>query len=151
MSSIEERLYLETDSSCAHCGFRDQRALTTHHIDCDRSDREAYDNKIVLCHNCHQCHHQGKGPSCEELITLKKRLIIKTLTQPGLNAMKAANRRGTVIAIPFLVNHLQEFSYLSFEEECMTHVINGGPEQVTLGCYSLTDAGRRLLDTWDLK
>ncbi len=151
MSSIEERLYLETDGSCAHCGFRDQRVLTIHHIRRGSPDFEAYDNKILLCYNCHQCHHQEKGPSREELITFKKRLIIKTLTQPGLNAMKEAYRRGKVLAMPFLVNHLREFGYLDFEKQMMTWSDDGGAEQVIHALYLLTSEGRRLLEQWDLK
>jgi hypothetical protein len=154
MSTIEERLYLETDSSCAYCGFRDNRALTIHHIEGAEPKDEAYDNKILLCHNCHQCHHHGKGPTKDQLETVKRRLIIKSLTQLGLNAMKEANRRGQVSAFPFLVNHLIEFGYLKFKEPIWTSVEEdegGTTEQVMQGWYTITDDGRRLLEKWRLQ
>lgn len=155
MVSIEEHLYLETDTSCASCGFKDTRALTIHHIEEDvtkKTKNDAYDNRILLCHNCHQCHHQGKGPSTRELKSLKKRLIIKTLTPHGLNAMKEAYRRSSVLAMPFLVNHLVELQYLkqgdilsSWGDE------DGGEEAIINAWYSLTPAGKQLLEKWSLK
>lgn len=112
MATVEDLLQHETDGSCANCGFRDSRALTIHHLEQGDVKSEDYDNKLLLCHNCHQCHHQNKGPSKEELLSIKRRLIIKTLTRPGLNALKEAYRRSLVVAMPFLVNHLVEMGYI---------------------------------------
>lgn len=151
----EERLYIETESACASCGFKDARALTVHHIEGDETKtgkNEAYDNKILLCHNCHQCHHQGKGPSTDELKALKKRLIVKTLTPHGLNAMKEAYRRSGVVATPFLVNHLVEMRYLK-QDDILSSWDNeqGGEEGIIDALYSLTSEGRQLLEKWSLK
>jgi len=151
----EERLYIETESSCANCGFKDIRALTIHHIEGDETKtakNEAYDNKILLCHNCHQCHHQGKGPFTNELKTLKKRLIIKTLTPHGLNAMKEACRRNRVLATPFLVNHLVELQYLKQDDIQSSWSDDQGREEGIIDAwYSLTPGGRQLLEKWSLK
>jgi hypothetical protein len=97
----DELLFLETDGACAFCGHKDTRALTIHHIIRAVPKIEDYDNKIVLCHNCHQCHHQGKGPTSDEIKQIKRRLIIKTLTPLGVNALKYAYRRSRVSAAPF--------------------------------------------------
>ncbi len=67
MRRADELLYIETDGGCASCGLRDSRALTIHHLVQTKPKNENYDNKIILCHNCHQCHHQGKGPTLKEL------------------------------------------------------------------------------------
>src|SRR4051812_48976836 len=98
MPAVDDLLFAEVDNSCAGCGHRDSRALTVHHIDEAKPKNENYDNKIVLCHNCHQCHHEEKGLTHEQVRTIKRRLIIKTLTRQGLNAMKQAHRKGVVIA-----------------------------------------------------
>jgi hypothetical protein len=116
MACISELLLVETDGSCANCGLKSDRFLTEHHIEQSNPKNEDYDNRIVLCHNCHQCHHQAKGPSTDQLREIKKRLIVKTLTRSGLNALKEANRKGLVMAMPFLVNHLVEHGYLCLEE-----------------------------------
>lgn len=112
---------------------------------------ESYDNKVLLCHNCHQCHHQNKGPTAEELREIKRRLIVKTLTRPGLNALKEANRRNMVVAIPFLVNHLVEMGYLKFNEKVQWEDGEAGQELLTLATYSISNAGRDLLEKWQLK
>jgi hypothetical protein len=151
MANVEELLYLETDASCACCGLRDNRALTIHHLEQSEPKNESYDNKILLCHNCHQCHHQDKGPTAVELREIKRRLIVKTLTRPGLNALKEADRRTMVVAIPFLVNHLVEMGYLEFKEKVQWEVGEGGQELLTLATYSISDPGRTLLQEWQLK
>jgi hypothetical protein len=111
---------------------------------------EDYDNKLVLCHNCHQSHHQSKGPTADELVEIKRRLIIKTLTRAGLNAMKYANRRSAVVAAPFLVNHLVEYGYL-IQGEVISEWGETPQQNIVIGAaYSITDEGRALLEKWGL-
>lgn len=152
MATVEELLYLETDGACAHCGFKDNRALTIHHLERADPPNEAYDNKVLLCHNCHQCYHQHKGPTTDELLEIKRRLIIKTLTRPGLNALKEANRRNAVIAMPFLVNHLIELGYLAFEDTLTSWSDDDDrkADAIIDASYKLTDDGRGLLGKWQL-
>ena len=152
MPRNNELLFLETDGACAYCGHKDSRALTIHHMRRSTPKNENYDNKIVLCHNCHQCHHQGKGPTANELNEIKRRLIIKTLTRTGLNAMKYAYRRSLVVAAPFLVNHLIEYGYLAEKG-----VVNDwsedstAPNIIITATYTITIEGKALLDKWGLK
>jgi len=154
MARTDELLYQETDGACAYCGFKDSRVLTIHHLVQLTPKNEDYDNKLVLCHNCHQAYHENKGATAEELKAIKKRLIIKTLTRPGLNAMKEAYRRPVVVAMPFLVNHLIEFGYLTQGE-----MIRGEwqpddptkPRFVIDAEYKITPDGEELLRKWNLK
>ena len=152
MPRNDELLFLETDGACAYCGHKDTRALTIHHMIQAVPKIEDYDNKIVLCHNCHQCHHQGKGPTAGELEDIKRRLIIKTLTPLGVNALKYAYRRTRVSAAPFLVNHLIEYGYL-IEKEMMSDWSEdtSAPSVVITALYAITSEGRALLDKWGLK
>jgi 5-methylcytosine-specific restriction endonuclease McrA len=60
MAEIDEMLFSETDGACAYCGIKDYRVLTTHHINQQEPKDESYDNKIILCHNCHHLYHQEK-------------------------------------------------------------------------------------------
>ena len=116
---IRDRLYLETDDACAICGARGIQILTIHHMDGD-STNNAYDNQIVLCHNCHQRHHQGKGLLHAQIEDRKRHLIEKTLTTYGLNALKIAHRNNFgVVAMPFLLYHVVDLGYMSKEEEQM--------------------------------
>ena len=151
MANIEELLNLESDGGCAVCGNRDPRVLTVHHLDGRKPKNESYDNKLLLCHNCHCSHHESKGPTAEDLRKIKRRLIIKNLTLPGLNALKEAYRRSPVHAMPFLVNHLVEFGYLSLVEELATREDPGEPVAVLEASYTITPAGMALLEKWDLK
>ena len=159
MSQTDDLLYLETDGGCANCGLRDNRALTIHHLEQLTPKNEDYDNKLILCHNCHQCHHQNKGPSAEELKKIKRRLIIKTLTRIGLNALKRAYRRPVVVAMPFLVEHLIESGYLEHRKDSTIWVEDdnadptiSGPDHVIVDAeYAITSAGRTLLEKWNLK
>jgi hypothetical protein len=152
MPRNDELLFLETDGACAYCGHKDTRALTIHHMIQAVPKIEDYDNKIVLCHNCHQCHHQGKGPTSDELEEIKRRLIIKTLTPLGVNALKYAYRRSRVSAAPFLVNHLIEYGYL-MEKEMMSDWSEdaSAPSVVITALYAITAEGRTLLEKWGLK
>jgi hypothetical protein len=149
MTNTKELLFLETDGSCACCGIKDIRVLTIHHIIQTEPKDESYDNKLLLCHNCHQSHHEKKGLSDSEILKIKKRLIIKTLTRPGLNALKESYRHGVVFALPFLVNHLIEFGYLQLESEVETWE-DFGKKGVIKAQYSITNMGGELLAKWKL-
>jgi hypothetical protein len=146
----DELLFLETDGSCACCGYKDGRALTIHHLQQSTPKNEDYDNKLVLCHNCHQTHHQGKGPTADELVEIKRRLIIKTLTRAGLNAMKYAYRRSAVVAAPFLVNHLVEYGYLVQGNVISDWGETAEQSVVISAAYSITGEGGALLEKWRL-
>jgi hypothetical protein len=148
MSDVKEILFSETDGSCAYCGIKDFRVLTMHHIIQQEPKDESYDNKIVLCHNCHHLYHQDKGPSMDDLKGIKKRLICKTLTQQGVNAVKEAYRKGLVVAAPYLVNHLVELELLSFKDYISSY---GNDTQIIDAIYELTEKGRLFAEKWELK
>lgn len=146
MSNTEEMLFQETDGSCAYCGIKDYRILTTHHIVQHEPKDESYDNKLILCHNCHHLYHTDKGPSLEDLQNIKKRLIAKTLTQQGINALKTSYRKGIVFAAPYLINHLVELNLMNFKEPHMTY---DSQDHVIQGIYELTEKGRNFCEKWD--
>ena len=153
MPKTDDLLFAETEGSCACCGMRDMRTLTIHHIEQSSPKDESYDNKIVLCHNCHQCHHDGKGPTKPEIREVKRRLIVKSLTQVGLNALKEAHRRPFVVAMPFLVAHLVERRLLKFVEMISGTRKNSIDEDTWIiytATYAITPAGRALLTNWKL-
>jgi len=145
MTEIKEILFSETDGSCAYCGIKDYRVLTIHHIVQEDPKNESYDNKILLCHNCHQMHHQNKGPSIDDLYDIKKRLIYKTLTQQGVNALKEAYRKGFVLAAPYLLNHIIELRYLRFKE---SHITYDSDDHIISGIYELTKEGKQFAERW---
>ena len=154
MPVVDDLLFAETDGGCANCGLKDNRVLAVHHLEQSKPKNEDYDNKLILCHNCHQCHHQGKEPTAAQLNDIKRRLLIKTLTRPGLNALKQAYRRKNVIAMPFLVNHLVEMTYLEYKDYHSTWSDDGGSPQDVIditAVYTITPAGQTLLEKWDLK
>lgn len=153
MAKTDDLLFAETDGACACCGTRDIRTLTIHHINQTSPKDENYENKIVLCHNCHHCHHDGKSPTREELEVIKRRLIIKSLTQVGLNAMKQAYRKPYVVAMPFLVAHLVERQLLKQGEMLSGTREEGSTSEdwlVETASYTLTPVGRALLKKWGL-
>jgi hypothetical protein len=159
MARTDDLLFIESEDACANCGLRDVRALTVHHIEQQNPKNEAYDNKIVLCHNCHTCHHNGKGPTKADIEEIKARLIVKTLTRLGLNALKRAYRSNFVIAMPFTVDHLVEWGYLQHiedlalweDDESEPRYLDKGVQVASEASYSITDRGRALLDKWKLK
>ena len=141
---VEEKLYAETDGGCGICGIRDQRVLTVHHIDHQETPPDdSYENLLVLCHNCHTSYHQRKGLKKPEIVQIKKRLIQRTLTQFGVNALKEAKRKGIVSGAPYILNHLVEMGYLKFDD-----IIMGNPDQFEIGLYQITDSGEELLQKW---
>ncbi len=140
----EERLFAETDGGCAVCGIRDQRVLTVHHINHENNDLDnSYDNLVVICHNCHTSYHQGKGLEKSEIKKIKKRLIQRTLTQFGVNALKEAKRKSSVSGAPYVLSHLVDMGYLDFDELLM-----GDPDRFDICVYKITDNGKELLDKW---
>jgi hypothetical protein len=147
MADINELLFSETDGACAYCGIKDFRILTVHHIQQQEPKDESYDNKILLCHNCHHLYHQGKGPSIDDLRKIKKRLIYKTLTQQGVNAIKEAYRKVLVIASPYLVNHLIDLQLLSFKDYISTYETD---TQIIDAVYELTPTGRQFAEKWEI-
>jgi hypothetical protein len=141
---IEDRLFLETDDSCAICGARGIQILTIHHIDGDPINN-TYDHQIVLCHNCHNRHHQEKGLSATQIQDRKRHLIEKTLTTYGLNALKIAHRNNFgVVAMPFLLYHVVDLGYMSKEEDQMGY----GEQDDATARFAITDRGRSLLQKW---
>ena len=141
---IEDRLYLETDDACAICGARGIQILTIHHIDDDPTNN-AYDNQIVLCHNCHSRYHQNKGLSAAQIEARKHHLIEKTLTTYGVNALKIAHRNNFgVVAMPFLLYHVVDLGYMSKEEDQMGY----GAQDDATARFAITDRGRTLLQKW---
>jgi hypothetical protein len=142
--NIHDRLFLETDDSCAICGARGIKILTVHHIDNDHS-HNTYDNQIILCHNCHIRYHQNKGLPEVEIKNRKGYLIEKTLTTYGLNALKIANRNDFgVIAMPFLLYHIVDLGYMTKEEDQMGY----GKQNDAAARFAITESGRSLLQMW---
>ncbi len=150
MSKVKEMLLSETDKSCAYCGTRDYRVLTIHHIDNSNKKRESYDNKIVLCHNCHHLHTEGKGVTDKEIRDIKKLLILKTLTPQGANALKEAYRKGRVSGTPYIVAHLVEMKLLEFGEQTSSYGSSTGPSMVTEVVFKITSEGKEFVEKWKL-
>lgn len=97
---------------------------------------------IVLCHNCHHRHHQGKGLTKTQIIDRKRHLMLKTITQYGLNAMKIAERNGFgIVAMPFLLYHVVDLGYLSKEESQMGY----GDQEDATARFAITTKGREIL------
>ena len=76
---------------------------------------------------------------------------MKTLTVPGINALKCAYRRDGVVAMPFLVNHLVELGYLRQGDPIRWDTNDAGVQVITDAIYIITDEGRSILENWDLK
>jgi hypothetical protein len=129
--------------SCALCTVQDPQALTIHHIDHNNSNN-TYENTIVLCHNCHQRHHQNKGIAREQIAQRKKHLIHKTVTVYGVNAMKIAARNGFRVALPFFLYHLVTLGYMTKEESQMGY----GDQEDATARFAITDKGREVLSRW---
>lgn len=144
---VAEILRIETDGGCALCDAKGPDLLTEHHIDENR-ENNAYDNRILLCHNCHCRYHQGKGVTTEDIIDRKRQLIAKTLTTYGLNALKIAQRNEFgVVAMPFLLHHLVDLGFLKQEEEQMSY--GGGKEHILVNArFMITEEGKRLVLNW---
>ena len=136
-----ERAYLETNYSCAYCGFRGKESLTIDHIE-GRSIPHAneYDNLIVLCHNCHHRKTNPKGITVKDVKKIKRILTQNYLAIYGINVLKLCMRnKNGVVAMPFLVLHLLEMGLLKQHEEQMGY----GNTSVTLR-YTITEKGKRV-------
>lgn len=140
----EDWLYLETDDACAICGTRGRRVLTIHHMDGDRT-HNSYDNRIVLCHNCHRGYHERGGVTKAQVVARKRQLMIRTLTQYGVNALKIAYRSksGDVSGMPFQLHHLIQLGYLKQGQAWMIH-----GEYPAMAQFTLTPAGRDIVERW---
>jgi len=149
MPDISQLLVEETDGACAYCGIKDYRILTEHHIEQMEPKDQAYDNRIILCHNCHHLYHQEKGPFKTDIKKIKKRLICKILTQQGINAVKESYRKGRVVAAPYLVNHLVELGYIQ-QTEILSTVGDDTWENsvVADAVYELTEQGKLFAQKW---
>ena len=142
----DDLLFHETDDSCALCGTRGSEVLTIHHIDGNR-ENNAYENKIVLCHNCHNPYHDPnkRYPTNEQIIDRKRHLIHKTITTFGLNAMKIADRnKFGVVAMPFLLYHLCELGYMTKKETQMGY----GEQEDATARFAITEYGSQVLKKW---
>lgn len=141
---ISDVILLETDDSCAICGLKGLDLLSEHHIDSNKSNND-YDNRIILCHNCHHKTTNNKGISKEDIEDRKGRLIRKTLTTYGLNAMKIAYRNNFgIVAMPFLIYHLVDLGYLNKKEDQMVY---GSIPDVT-SLFTITEKGKLLIEKW---
>lgn len=141
---LSDALYGETEDACAICGIKGINVLTEHHIDENRSNNR-YDNLIVLCHNCHNGYHRDCGVTADQITDRKRRLIQKTLTTYGLNALKISHRNNFgVIAMPFLLYHLVDMGYMTKEEDQMGY----GDQEDAASRFAITVEGRRLLVQW---
>jgi len=148
---VEDRLYLEAENGCAICGSKDSRSLTIHHIGHDLEEPDdSYDNLIVMCYNCHTPYHEGKGVSKDHILEIKRRLIIKTLTPFGLNALKVAYRHGFVVGTPFTVLHLVELGLLEKVGVITSYSNDDGSEVDIEAEYQITEKGRTLFEKWRL-
>lgn len=146
----EERAYIETDYSCAYCGIKGFENLSIDHIDGRQGpDWKKYDNLIVLCHNCHHRKTNAKGITLDEIKKLKKNLLIKTLTQYGVNAMKVSYRNDFGVASnPFFISHLLELGLFEQKGDEMWSYSEEGKTVITEALYTITDEGKRIYDKW---
>jgi len=143
---IKEILFNETDYSCALCGERQVKSLTEHHIDGKNNE---YDNRIILCHNCHHRVTNKKGITKIEVKARKKSLIKKTLTQYGVSALKLAYRNEFgVVATPLLLYHLVGMGYMKKKEEIEGYGDNNKDYIEVEARYVVTPKGRKLHDKW---
>lgn len=121
-----------------------------HHIIQQEPKEESYDNKILLCHNCHHLYHNNKGPSLQDLLDIKKRLLCKILTQQGVNAIKESYRKGLFVGSPYLLNHVVELQLLKPTETMSTIELSADKYVVIDAVYQLTPKGRQFAEKWNL-
>ncbi len=143
----KDYIFLEASDSCALCSIKGADNLTIHHIDKDEKNNE-YDNLILLCHNCHCRHHQNKGISKKLIVETKRKLILKTLTHFGVNALKIAYRNKVgVAATRFLLSHLIDLGLLKFKEELSSEAYDGEIVS-TEALFEITEKGKRYYKKW---
>ena len=147
MDKIKQYIFNEANNACVLCGQKGVGNLTEHHINENKKDNR-YDNRIILCHNCHCRFHEKKGISKTEIINEKRRLIEKTLTVFGVNALKIAERNNFgVVATPFLLSHLVDLSFLK-KKETISSLAENGIEVDSEVLFEITTDGRRLIKQW---
>ncbi len=155
-SQVQERLFLETNNSCAICGSKVQVSLTIHHINHEKSEKDnSYDNLIVLCHNCHTSYHQNKGITKEEILEIKKRLIHSLLTPIGINAVKLAYRNKFIIGMPYTLLHLLEMGLIKDEGDVESRrgfsaETGKSYEVIVKSEYTITEKGTNFAKKWGL-
>jgi predicted transcriptional regulator len=141
---VEDYIFAEADNACALCGHKELQSLTKHHIDENDRNNE-YDNLIILCRNCHCRFHEKKGVSKNTIKTTKRRLIIKTLTHSGINALKISKRNNVgVIAMPFLLYHLVDLGLMTKEENQMGY----GVQDDATARFAITIKGKKFYKKW---
>ncbi|MBI1838857.1 MAG: HNH endonuclease [Candidatus Colwellbacteria bacterium] len=149
MSKTKEILFIETDYSCAYCGQKGRENLSIDHIDGRHIQHsKKYDNLIVLCHNCHHRKTKAKDITLEDIKRLKKMLIIKTLTQFGVNALKLAHRNNFGIVInPLFMYHLVDLGLFE-QKDVISSLAEDGKEVTTEVLFIITPEGKRICEKW---
>lgn len=151
--AIKDRLFLEAENGCGFCGSRDAKALTIHHIEHGGAINNSYDNLIVLCHNCHTKYHQKKGILKKDIVEVKRRLILKTLTPLGLNALKLCYRKNYIAGNPFTLLHLVELGLIRKRDVNSWTCIDDGDGEVEIEMdvmYQITQKGKDFFKKWKL-
>jgi hypothetical protein len=149
MTKNEEKAFVETEYGCAYCGQKGRENLTIDHID-GRSGQHGkkYDNLIVLCHNCHHRKTTAKDITVEDIKKLKKMLLIKTLTQFGINALKLAYRNNYgVAANPLHMYHLVGLGLFK-QKDIISSLAEDGKEVATEALFTITEEGKRVYEKW---
>jgi hypothetical protein len=145
---IEDYIFVETNDSCALCGQKGLSNLTKHHIDDDRNNGE-YDNLLVLCRNCHCRFNEKKGITKKQIKETKRKLIIKTCTCFGVNALKFTERNKCgVIAMPFLLYHLVDLGLMKKKENQMGFESQDGFQKDAIARFTITPKGRDFYKKW---
>ena len=149
--SIRSIVLSEADFQCVYCGQRDGMNLTLHHIIPERDGGKAeYSNLIALCFNCHHRVEDKKTIPEKEIKKIKRHLVNKRLTQPGVNALKIAYKDSFgVIAPPFSVQHLLDDKLLEHIEAERYFVSIDGETEATAR-YRITKKGKELTERWIL-
>jgi hypothetical protein len=147
MDKIKKFLFNEVNNSCALCGQKGIENLTEHHIDGNKKNNQ-YDNRIVLCWNCHSRFHCKKGVSKKQIINEKSRLIEKTLTIFGINALKIAERNNLgVSGQTFLLFHLVDLGFLK-RKQTISSLGHNGVEVDSEVLFEITKSGKELVRKW---
>ena len=143
--NVHDLIHFETDDACAMCGERNISFLTEHHIE---GKSQSYDNRILLCYNCHQSHHEKGTPSLNQIRDRKRHLIRKIITMYGLNAMKIASRgkKDGVAAHHFLLYHLVDMEFMKKTSWLLK--VGPGDRVEALSLFVITPKGEDLLEKW---
>ncbi len=149
--SLRDLVLKEAGFQCPYCGHRDGLNLTIHHIQRERDGgKTEYNNLIALCFNCHNRVDETRTIPDKDIRRLKRHLVQKSLTQPGVNALKVAHKdESGVVAHPFLVQHLVDANLLDYIEYQMSYSTDEGETEVT-ALYRITAEGREIVKQWIL-